>query len=369
MGRDSTAVGTSPIATAGDTALSPPNEGPLPGRWLAAGLGLVLVALVALNLTTGPVRLPFESLLDALFADRQSATGTIVWQLRVPRLLAALLAGAAVGLAGLLLQTLFRNPLADPWALGVTAGAQLGVALVATAGALVGIDPLAGLTIVHHLGVIGGAALGCTAIMLLVAAAAQRLTPVTLLVLGLMLGYLSQGLVSLILHFTTRTQGRVFDAWNDGTFANVTWAHLRLLTPFVLIGIAGAWWLRKPLDALLLGDRYAGSLGVDVDRTRRWVLVAALVLTAPVTSYCGPIAFLGLTASHASRALVRAASHRTLVPVTALVGCCLAVGGDCLVNLPWERHFLHLNAVNGLIGSPLVIWLLVRDRALRQLEG
>lgn len=328
-----------------------------------------LVTLAITHLTWGPVPITVEELARALLVDRTTPTGVILWQLRLPRLVAAVLGGSAVGLAGLLLQTLFRNPLADPWALGATAGAQLGVALVAATGAAVGIDLLGQLGFVHQLGVMGGAAFGCAGVMVLVASAARRVTPVTLLVLGLMFGYLSQGLVSIVLHFTTRTQGRVFDAWNDGTFANVTWTHLRVFAWVVGAGIIGACWLRKPLDALLLGDRYAGSLGIPVERVRRLVLLVVLALSAPVTSYCGPIAFLGLTAPHLSRALVRASSHRTTVPFVVGVGACLAVGADLIVNLPWERHFLHLNAVNGLLGSPWVIWLLLRHRSLRQLEG
>lgn len=348
------------------TSLAPVSQAP---RWLGLALPATLIALLAVSLTTGPAQLDWHDLATGLTAAPESPAGVILWNLRLPRIVAAVACGAAIGLAGLLMQTLFRNPLADPWALGVTAGAQLGVAMAAAGSAVVGVDLLAHLGVMSQLGVIGGAAAGCAAVMAVLALVSRRVTPVTLLVLGLMIGYLSQGLVSLILHFTTRTQGRVFDAWNDGTFANVTWTHLRVLGPVIAAGAIGALWLRKPLDALLLGDNYAASLGLPVSRMRRAALAATLLLAAPVTAYCGPIAFLGLIAPHLTRALTRAASHRVTVPLVALVGACLAVAADLVVNLPWERHFLHLNAVNGLVGAPLVIWLLLRHRALRQLEG
>jgi len=332
--------------------------------WLAITLTGALALLVIGNVAIGSVPLPIGDVLRAVSGDTSSGAALIIWELRLPRVIAGVLAGAALGMAGLMMQTLFQNPLADPWALGVTAGAQFGVAMVVTAGAIVGIDVLATLGTLNQLGVIAGAVLGSSVVMLLVAAAARRVSAVTLLVLGLMIGYLAQGLVSVVLHFTTRTQGRMFDAWNDGTFANVTWDHLQLFAPAILAGALLAGWLRKPLNALLLGERYAASLGLTIAATRRLVLASTLLLAAPVTAYCGPLAFLGLIAPHLARAATRTSDHRTLLPMAALIGATIAVAGDLIVNLPWERHFLHLNAINGLIGAPIVIWLLMRRRQL-----
>lgn len=324
---------------------------------------------MAADLALGPVRLSLMEIVEGLAGEARSPNAIILRELRLPRVLIASLCGAALGLAGLQMQTLFRNPLADPWALGVTAGAQLGVAFVVSAGALVGLDVLSGLGVLRQLGVVAGAALGSLAVMSLLALASTRMSAVSLLVLGLMIGYLSQGLVSVILHFTTQTQGRLFNAWNDGTFANVTWEHFQILAPLLALAIVAAIALRKQLDALLLGERYALSLGLPVATSRRLILGCTLLLAAPTTAYCGPIAFLGLTAPHIARLVTRGSLHAVLMPVSALTGAVLAVTSDLIVNLPWERHFLHLNAVNGLIGAPIVISYLFSRRDLRNLES
>lgn len=330
----------------------------------------VLAAVAVASLMIGQVLLsPGEVLAGLGSIGSGSMESRIVVELRLPRVLAAILGGAALGLAGLMMQTLFQNPLADAWSLGLMAGGQLGAALVIVAGAIVGPGFLMILTGFAGLGVVAGSALGMLAVALAMSALARRVGAVTLLVLGLMLGFLAQGLISVLLHFTNRSQGRIFAAWNDATFANLTWSDFAALAPLLGLGLIGCVILAKPLTALLLGDVYAESLGVNVPRFRRFVLGATILLAAPVTAFCGPVAFVGLIVPHLARGLAGSARIGVLIPATALIGSALTLSADLVVHLPWDQHFLHLNAILALIGAPLVILLLLRARSLRGGEG
>ncbi len=349
------------MSAAADDMATPARRAPW--GWL---LALALPAALLASLATGQEPLSPAQLAHALAGlGGDAPDARILRELRMPRVLAALVGGAALGLAGLLLQTLFRNPLADAWSLGLMAGGQLGAALVIVAGAVVGPAALSLITSLAGLGIVLGAMLGTLAVAVAMAAIARRVHSVTLLVLGLMLGFLAQGLISVLLHFTSRSQSRVFASWNDATFAGVVWADFATLLPPVLLAVAAAAWLAKPLTALLLGDTYARSLGVDVGRLRRWVLATAILLAAPVTAFCGPIAFVGLIVPHLARGLVGTARIGGLiVPVLAL-GALLALVADLVVHLPWRQHFLHLNAILAILGAPAVIVLLLRSRHLR----
>ena len=331
---------------------------------LAAVIGLFLAELMI-----GAVSIPLKEILVLLIGGEvaESSWSIILYELRLPRAITALVGGAALGAAGLQLQTLFRNPLAGPWALGITAGAQLGVALVVVAGAVVGSTFLERFEFLNNLSLVAGAGLGAALVMVAIAAVSRRVSTITLLIMGLMLGFLAQGLVSLVLHFTNETQGKVFASWNDGSFAGVHWEHFPILLPMIFAGIIGALLLVKPLNALLLGEQYAATLGLSVDRARLMALTSTVLLAAPITAYCGPVLFVGLIVPHMCRGLFNTSDHRILMPATLLVGACLGLGADLFVHLPWERHFLHLNAVNALIGAPIVIWVILRNKHMRSL--
>lgn len=335
------------------------------------GLALAVIALgllALLTLSIGQVVLSPDRVVSGL-ADPSSIDGRILFELRVPRLLTAMLSGCALGIAGLLMQSLFRNPLADPWSLGLMAGGQFGAALVITAGAMIGpsifqiIKPLAAI------GTVSGAILGTLGITLLLSVIARRVNAVTLLVLGLMLNFLAQGLISVMLHFTNRTQARVFASWNDATFAAVVWPDVAPLAIATFAGAASALLLAKSLDAIQLGDTYAASLGVDPIRLRRHALATTVLLTALVTAYCGPVAFVGLIAPHLARGLLGSFKATPLIVSSGVIGAGLAVAGDFIVHLPWREHFLHLNAVLAIVGAPIVINVLLRSRALRAGAG
>lgn len=322
-----------------------------------------------LELAIGSTKIPLSEILRVLFGGEpeQAATATILYELRLPRAITALAVGAALGAAGLQLQTLFRNPLAGPWALGITAGAQLGVALVVVTGSLIGSSVLEHLAILNQLSVVAGASLGASVMMAAITVISRRVSTITLLIVGLMLGFFAQGLVAVVLHFTDDTQAKIFVSWNDGSYAGVQWQHFPTLLPLLAAGIVLALLMVKPLNALLLGERNADTLGVALGPTRLAILASAVLLAAPATAYCGPILFVGLIVPHLCRGLFKTSDHRVLMPAVLLMGSLLGLSADLFVNLPWERHFLHLNSVNALIGAPVVIWVVLRDRQMRSL--
>ena len=372
---ESVTLSSPPPAPTGP-AETPPPRGPA-GTDLRTTLRpaafLLLVGGVAgvfvLELTIGSVRIPPAQVVRYLVGAEVDVAvwRTILFELRIPRAITALVGGAALGAAGLQLQTLFRNPLAGPWALGLTAGAQFGVAVVVASGAVVGSELLSRLVFLSEVGIVAGAFIGAGGVMAVIAAVSRRVSTITLLVLGLMLGFLAQGLVGVVLHFTTETQGRVFASWNDGSYAGVHWDHFPVLLPLASIGLVGALLMVKPLNALLLGERYAAALGLSVERARLSALAGAVILSAPVTAYCGPVLFVGMIVPHMARGLLNTSDHRILMPAAMLMGSLLGLSADLVVHLPWERHFLHLNAVNALIGAPVVIGVVLRNRQMRSM--
>jgi iron complex transport system permease protein len=358
-----------------EAAISMPTgvlPGPSRGRAVARGfalLGAAAVAMLFLELAVGPVRVPLLTLADLVLGREveNPAWTTILLTLRLPRILTAALAGAALGAAGLMMQTLFRNPLADPWFLGIVGGARAGVATLLVLVSFVGMGNLADLGPIRDLGIAGAAILGSVATLGLLSRVSRRVGIMTLLILGLVLDYMASGYVSAILHFSTELQGEIFDSWNDGSFGATTWSQLGILAALAAAGVGLGVKLLKSLNALLLGERYAESLGVGLTRARRLVLLAAALLAGGVTAYCGPVSFLGVIVPHLCRGLFRTSDHRVLLPAVLLMGSTLALLADFVTNLPWERHFLHLNAVNALIGGPVVLWVVLKRSGMREL--
>ncbi len=331
---------------------------------------ICLIVVFLLELGIGSVSIPVSGIVGVLFGSEVADVtwSTIILELRLPRTLAAMIGGAALGAAGLQLQTLFKNPLAGPWALGLTAGAQLGVALVVTAAAVIGSSFLENIEVLSNLSIVAGAMLGCLLVLLIMVTVSRYVSTITLLIFGLMLGYLAQGLISVVLHFTNQSQTKIFAGWNDGSFAGVYWEHFPVLVPMVVIGLAGGWLMAKPLNAFLLGENYARSLGMSVKRTRLITLGCAVLLAGPVTAYCGPVLFLGLIVPHLARGLFNTSDHKILMPAVMLLGGIIAQAADLFVHLPWEKHFLHLNAVNALIGAPIVMWVILKNKKMRGFE-
>ena len=331
-----------------------------------AVLVAALTALAIYSLAFGQISLSLGDTLAALAgSEGDPLAQQIVRDIRLPRVAAAILAGAALGVGGVLMQALLRNPVADAWSLGLLAGGQLGVALAVTAAAFAGPAAVSFLTVFAGPSITVAAAVGVALTAAFMLTLGRRVGAITLLVIGLMIGFTAQGLTSVLLHFAARAGGRVYGGWSDASFAGVEWANLPWMVIPVAIGLVVAFATAKPLTSLLLGETYAESLGTRVIALRRLALAATVLLVAPVVAFCGPVSFIGLIAPHFARALAGTARIMPLLLPAALGGALLALAGDAVVHAPWEQHFLHLNAILAIIGAPIVILILVFSPAMR----
>jgi len=347
------------------------NDGyvhPIPraGFWAWGILAAVLAVAFCLELCLGSVMIPLHSVWAILLGQPDAPEGwrEIVLVFRLPRAVTAMLGGAALGMAGLKMQTLFRNPLADPFVLGISSGAGLGVALVIMAAWGFGLRLVMEKTgLFGNTSLVVAAVLGSVAVLSVVLGIARRVEgSLTLLIVGLMFGYISSALVHVLLQFALEHQMQSYIAWTFGSFAGVTWKQLTLFAPAVWAGLTLSWILAKPLNAFLLGEGYARSMGVNVRRTRFWIILGSSLLAGTVTAYCGPIGFLGIAVPHLCRLILKTSDHHVLVPAVILMGAALAMLADVLAQAPGTRIVLPLNAVTSLIGAPVVIGMILRRR-------
>ncbi len=336
--------------------------------WLLVLAGLLVGAFI-LSLVMGSVTIPLADILKIMTGGQpaRATWATIVLDFRLPKALTALLAGAALGVSGLQMQTLFRNPLADPFVLGVSSGASLGVALVVLGVGTTGSLLLAGLGLTGDFGLTAAAFIGAAITLFLVVSVAPRVQSVmTLLILGLMFGYATSAVVTLLLYFSLTERIKAYMSWTFGSFGGVTWSQMPIFIPVILVGLVSAFLLSKPLNALLLGEGYARSMGMNVRRGRLAIITSTALLAGTVTAFCGPIGFLGLAVPHLCRAILGTSDHKLLIPATVMLGGTLALVADLIAQLPGNQIVLPLNAVTALIGAPVVIWIILRRRNLRQ---
>jgi iron complex transport system permease protein len=328
-------------------------------------LAVAVVMLTLLGLALGPVRVPLADTIRVLVgADPSEARWqVIVATLRLPRVLTAIAGGSALGVAGLQMQTLFRNTLADPYVLGVSSGASLGVALVVMAGGGAGAGFTAGVAGTGRAGVVVAAALGAAAVLMLVLSLSRwTRSAATLLLVGVMVGAAGTAVVSVLLVYTDPQRVQQYLLWGLGSFAGTSWGDLWLLLPLVAAGLAAATLTIRALNALLLGEGYARTMGVDVRRARLVTVVSASLLAGATTAFCGPIAFLGLVVPHLSRIALATSDHRVVLPGAALLGAAVALGCGIVSQLPGSDAVLPINAVTALIGAPIVVVVLLRSR-------
>ncbi len=332
------------------------------------GLAVALLGVFLLSLVVGSVSIPAGEVLRILLGEQpeRATWTTIVLNFRLPRALTATLAGAALGVSGLQMQTLFRNPLADPFVLGVSSGASLGVALVVLSVGVAGSAPLLAVSgLLSNVSLVLAACGGAAAVLLIVLLLARHVqSSVTLLIIGLMIGYLTSAIVSLLLYFSIAERIQAYITWTFGSFGGVTWSQMRVLAPTVLVGLGLAFTLAKSLNALLLGEAYAHSMGLPVRQARFRIITSAAVLAGAVTAFCGPIAFLGIAVPHFCRSLFATSDHRLLVPAVMLMGALGALGADLIAQVPGSDTVLPLNAVMSLIGAPVVVWIILRRSRL-----
>ncbi|WP_433610752.1 iron chelate uptake ABC transporter family permease subunit [Prescottella agglutinans] len=338
-------------------------------RTAAAVTALValVVAATVLAVSVGSVTIPFDATVRYLFTG-DAGSGrwtTLIEDIRLPRVVTAACAGAALAVAGLLMQTLFANPLADPYILGVSSGASLGVALVVL-GSGAGAGVFAAVAGTGRLGIAAAAAVGALAVLLLVVAISRWVqSVVTLLIVGVMVGSVTSAVVSLLVAFSQPAQMQQFILWSLGSYAGASWSDLRVLVPVVLVGLVLAATLVRPLNAMLLGEDYASSMGVHLLRTRAIAITASALLAGVVTAFCGPIAFLGIAVPHLARLALRTSDHRLLLPGAILMGAAVSLLCSVVAQLPGRDGVLPLNVVTALVGAPVVILVLLRSRRAR----
>ena len=316
------------------------------------------IVLFALNLMIGSVSIPFEEFRKAIFGGDESTYSAIILDYRLPQAVTALLAGIGLSVSGLLMQTLFRNPLADPSLLGISSGSSLGVALVVLLGTATGLS-FSTLSLWSTFGITLAAFLGAFAVLLLILALSARLrSMVSLVLVGIMIAYIA-GSVTDILKFFSQKEGlHSFIIWGMGSFSNVGKAQLPFFAVAVVIGAVGAFLLFKTLNLLLLGERYAENLGVNIRRSSMLIILVSGFLTALITAFCGPIAFLGLAVPHIARFLFRSSDHKLLIPSTAFIGMDLALFCNLIARLPSFEGNLPINSVTALVGAPIVLWVI-----------
>lgn len=334
------------------------------GRYILL-LCVLIVLLFVVNLLVGSVSIPADEVFRILLGEDtgRASWRYIVWEARLPQALTAMLAGSALAACGLLLQTAFRNPLAGVSILGVNSGAGLGVAVVML---LLGGTLSAGaFSLSGFFSVLAGAFAGALAVMALILFFSTVVrSNVMLLIIGLMVGYLVSSVVSLLNFMSTAEGVQSYMVWGMGHFGGVSLRQMPAFAAVVLAGLAGALLLVKPLNALLLGERYAENLGVRVRRVRHVLLVVVGVLTAVTTAFCGPVLFIDLAVPHIARLLLPTANHRLLLPATMLAGAVVALACNLACVLPGGAGLIPLNAVTPLIGAPIVIYVIVRQRTL-----
>lgn len=327
-------------------------------RLLYFVLSLAIVFLCGVGLVHGSVDIPLHEVWNVIFGNdvQKESWRFIIIENRLPQVITALLAGGALAVSGLLLQTAFRNPLAAPDIFGVTSGAALAVALLTLAPAISASYMVSGLSSVT------AAFIGAVAVTALIWTVGKMVhNHVMLIIIGIMIGYLASSAITLLNFFATKEGVKSFAVWGMGNFGNVSMNQMPFFATVTLLATSATLLLIKPLNALLMGENYAENLGINVHRVRNILLVVTGLLTAIVTAFCGPIAFIALAVPHIARLLLQTADHRHLLPVTILTGCVVALLCNVLTTLPGESGILPLNAVTPIIGAPIIIYVIIKE--------
>lgn len=332
--------------------------------WMLAIVAFIIF-LFFLNLVLGSVSIPLESVWHVLW-DTEAEPVTwqnIIWKSRLPQALTALTAGAGLAISGLLMQTVFRNPLAGPSVLGISSGASMGVAFVVLLSGSIGGIALSRLGFMGEIALSVAAVIGSLSVMALIVYVSQKVRGnVTLLIIGVMIGYVANAVIGVLKFFSVEEDIRAYVIWGLGSFSRVSGNQMTVFIGLMLLLIPLSFLLIKTLNLMLLGDGYARNLGLNIQKARLLVITAAGVLTAIVTAYCGPIIFLGLAVPHLSRAVFQTSDHRVLMPAVLLMGAALALICNLIARAPGFEGALPVNSVTALVGAPVVASVLFRKR-------
>jgi len=326
-------------------------------------LAVVLLLIFILNISLGSVYIPLKQLFLAFMNGEveKESWKSIALDYRLPKAITAIIVGSGLSISGLLMQTLFRNPLAGPYVLGISSGASLGVAILILGASLFGgtIASFAFSSWGHAIAASLGAFLVLSAVML---AAVKVRNTMSILIIGLMFGSLTASVISVLAYFSSANQLQQYLFWSFGSLGNLSWNEILVLLVVFLIGITFVIFIIKPLNSLLLGENYAKSMGVNVKRTRSITLISTSLLTGVITAFSGPIAFIGLAVPHLTKLLFSTSNHKILVPAVAISGAIIMLICDSIAQLPTSEYTLPINAITSLFGAPIIIWLLVRKR-------
>ena len=335
---------------------------------LFTGFTILLLVCFLSDLFIGSVRIAIGDLLSIIFSgdSRQPEWHIILWDFRFPRALTAVFAGISLSLAGLQMQTIFRNPLAGPYVLGISSGASLGVALLVMGAVIIlpGRD--------HHfgtLGVVGAAWIGSGAVMFLLLLVSLRIKDImTILILGILFGSITIAIVSILQYFTHEALLKTFIVWTLGSLGGVTREQLPLLAGTLSLGVILSLACIKILNTFLLGENYARTMGVGVTTGRILLFISTSILAGTITAFCGPIGFIGIAVPHIARLVWKTADHRTLIPAVMLLGATVLLISDMISQLPGSDKVLPINSVTALLGIPVVVWIVVRNRRFARIS-
>ncbi len=328
-------------------------------------LGISIVGFFILNLLLGSVRIPFDEIIGILLGRND---GNVIWtniilKSRLPQSLTAMMAGAGLAVSGLLMQTVFRNPLAGPSVLGISSGASLGVACVVLLSGSIGGVALSKLGVIGEVTITLSAIVGSLLIMALIAFVAQKVRGnVTLLIMGVMIGYIANAIIGVLKFFSAEEDIRAYVIWGLGSFSRVSGGQTSVFIILMLVLLPMSFFLIKTLNLLLLGDSYAKNLGLNIKRARLWVIGCLGVLITVVTPYCGPVVFLGLAVPHICRGLFHTSNHAVILPASLLGGASLALLCNLIARMPGFEGALPVNSVTALVGAPVVMWVLFNKR-------
>lgn len=325
-------------------------------------LPILLFVLFLFNISLGSVQIPLSETFKVLIGKvpEEPVWADIIIDFRLTKALTCILAGGALALGGLLMQTLFRNPLAGPDVLGLSSGASLAVAMLLMS------SGLGSALFAHSFTLALAASVGCTVIFLIVLAIAQKVKDnVSLLIIGLMIGATTSSIVSVMQFVSKAEDQQYYIVWTFGSLSSLNWGEIQILTAAVIIGITIAVFSIKSLNAWLLGDNYATSLGISINKSRLLIIIGTCILTGSVTAFCGPIAFVGIAVPHLARLVIDTTNHKLLIPAVVLCGGVIMLFCDILTRFPGSDFVLPINAITALIGAPVVIWVILRSKKVR----
>lgn len=328
-----------------------------------------IIVMFVINIAMGSVPIPVEEAIRIVIgqptqnAEMSQIWSSIIFKTRIPQAMTAIIAGAGLSVAGLEMQTVFRNPLAGPSVLGVSNGASLGVALLILLSGAIGGKAMSSLGLYGNVAITVAAAIGAITVMGVIAIVARAVKGnVTLLIVGVMIGYIANAIISILKYFSPPEDIHAYTIWGLGSFASVSASQIGLFAGIMVVLLAAAMFLVKPLNMLLLGENYAQNLGLNVAQAKVCIILSSGFLVAICTAFCGPISFLGLAVPHLARGLFRTADHRIIMPASLLTGALLALACNLIARIPGAEGALPVNSVTSLIGAPVVIWVIFSNR-------